>query len=60
MNDSWKRCVPLIRRRPAAGRQNPGEKVNPYFQHPEIVRELKALRESSKTQGRSSAPSSPQ
>jgi arylsulfatase A len=32
---------------------DPGETVNLYFKHPEIVRELKALLESSKTQGRS-------
>jgi arylsulfatase A-like enzyme len=32
---------------------DPGETVNLYFQHPEIVGELKALLESSKAQGRS-------
>lgn len=32
---------------------DPGEKVNLYFEHPEIVRELKALLEESKTSGRS-------
>jgi len=30
---------------------DPGEKVNLYFKHPEIVQELKALLESSKAQG---------
>ena len=39
---------------------DPGEKVNLYFQHPEIVRELKALLESSKAQGRSATRGSPQ
>ncbi len=39
---------------------DPGEKVNLYFQHPEIVRELKALLESSKAQGRSATRGSAQ
>ncbi len=39
---------------------DPGEKVNLYFQRPELVRELKALLDSSKAQGRSTARSSPQ
>jgi arylsulfatase A-like enzyme len=37
---------------------DPGEKVNLYFKHPEIVRELKALLESSKAQGRSAGKTS--
>jgi arylsulfatase A-like enzyme len=37
---------------------DPGEKVNLYFKHPEIVRELKALLESSKAQGRSATKAS--
>lgn len=32
---------------------DPGEKVNLYFQHPEIVKELKALLDQSKASGRS-------
>ena len=32
---------------------DPGETVNLYFKHPEIVQELKALLERSKAQGRS-------
>lgn len=32
---------------------DPGEKVNLYFKHPEIVKELKALLDQSKTSGRS-------
>lgn len=32
---------------------DPGEKVNLYFKHPEIVQELKALLEKSKAEGRS-------
>jgi arylsulfatase A len=34
---------------------DPGETTNLYFKHPEIVKELKALLESSKAQGRSAA-----
>jgi arylsulfatase A-like enzyme len=37
---------------------DPGERVNLYFKHPEIVGELKALLESSKAQGRTDAESS--
>ena len=39
---------------------DPGEKVNLYFKHPEIIRELKALLETSKAQGRSATHGSPQ
>ena len=34
---------------------DPGERTNLYFKYPEIVKELKALLESSKTQGRSAS-----
>ena len=34
---------------------DPGETINLYFKHPEIVKELKALLEHSKQSGRSAA-----
>lgn len=34
---------------------DPGETTNLYFKHPEVVKELKALLESSKAEGRSAA-----
>jgi arylsulfatase A len=37
---------------------DPGEKTNLYLQHPEITRNLKALLEKSKQEGRS-APGAP-
>ena len=37
---------------------DPGETTNLYFKHPEIVRELKALLESSQAQGRSASKKS--
>ena len=38
---------------------DPGERVNLYYKHPEIVSELKALLESSKAQGHSALRTSP-